>query len=125
MIFEYDEQKNKINIEKHGISFKTAAHIFFDYNRIELYDGQNSDYEDRYNTIGDISARKESKNTNDKIIEQFNQSIGKISEILFVVYTERIHIGKNGKEAEVIRMISARLATNFERGIYYGKYDKS
>lgn len=125
MIFEYDEQKNKINIEKHGISFKTAAHIFFDYNRIELYDEQNSDYEDRYNTIGDISARKESKNTNDKIIEQFNQSIGKISEILFVVYTERIHIGKNGKEAEVIRMISARLATNFERGIYYGKYDKS
>ena len=87
MIFEYDEQKNKINIEKHGISFKTAAHIFFDYNRIELYDEQNSDYEDRYNTIGDISARKESKNTNDKIIEQFNQSIGKISEILFVVYT--------------------------------------
>ena len=125
MIFEYDEQKNKINIEKHGISFKTAAHIFFDYNRIELYDEQNSDYEDRYNTIGDISARKESKNTNDKIIEQFNQSIGKISEILFVVYTERIHIGKNEKEAEVIRMISARLATNFERGIYYGKYDKS
>ena len=125
MIFEYDEQKNKINIEKHGISFKTAAHIFFDYNRIELYDEQNSDYEDRYNTIGDISARTESKYTNDKIIEQFNQSIGKISEILFVVYTERIHIGKNGKEAEVIRMISARLATNFERGIYYGKYDKS
>lgn len=125
MIFEYDEQKNRINIEKHGISFKTAARIFFDYNRIELYDEQNSDYEDRYNTIGDISARKESKNTNDKIIEQFNQSIGKISEILFVVYTERIHIGKNGKEAEVIRMISARLATNFERGIYYGKYDKS
>ena len=125
MIFEYDEQKNKINIEKHGISFKTAAHVFADYNRIELFDEQHSEYEDRYNTIGDISGRRESKNTNDKIIEQFNQSIGKISEILFVVYTERIHTGNNGKRSEVTRLISARLATNFERGIYYGKYDES
>ena len=125
MIFEYDEQKNKMNIEKHGISFKTAARIFFDYNRIELFDEQHSEYEDRYNTIGDISARRECKNTNDKIIEQFNLSIGKISEILFVVYTERIHTGNNGKKTEITRLISARLATNFERGIYYGKYDKA
>lgn len=36
MIFEYDEEKNRKNIEKHGISFKTAARIFFDYDRIEF-----------------------------------------------------------------------------------------
>ena len=32
--FEYDEAKNISNIEKHGISFKNAARVFFDYYRI-------------------------------------------------------------------------------------------
>jgi uncharacterized DUF497 family protein len=27
MAFEYDDNKNQINIKKHGISFKSAAHI--------------------------------------------------------------------------------------------------
>ena len=34
MAFEYDEEKNQINIKKHGISFRSAARIFFDYDRI-------------------------------------------------------------------------------------------
>ena len=34
MAFEYDEEKNRINIKKHGISFRSAARIFFDYDRI-------------------------------------------------------------------------------------------
>ena len=38
MHFEYDEAKNQKNIEKHGISFKSAARVFFDYDRIEMYD---------------------------------------------------------------------------------------
>ena len=38
-------------------------------------------------------------------------TIGSVGEILFVVYTER---------DSRIRMISARLATNKERRIYYG-----
>lgn len=46
MFFEYDEEKNKKNIEKHGISFKSAARIFFDYDRIEFYDEENSIEED-------------------------------------------------------------------------------
>lgn len=36
MAFEYDEQKNRINLQKHGISFKSAARVFFDYDRIEF-----------------------------------------------------------------------------------------
>ena len=36
MAFEYDDNKNQINIKKHGISFKSAARIFFDYDRIEM-----------------------------------------------------------------------------------------
>ena len=42
-------------------------------------------------------------------------------DILFVVYTERIKRNNNSIEIDVIRLISARYATNFERGIYYGK----
>ena len=47
MKFEYDEEKNRKNIEKHGISFKSAARVFFDYDRIEFYDGEHSESEDR------------------------------------------------------------------------------
>ena len=56
MLFEYDPEKNRKNIEKHGISFKSAARVFFDYDRIELYDEIHSVDEDRYDTIGDTSA---------------------------------------------------------------------
>ena len=55
MKFEYDEDKNQVNIKKHGISFRNAAKVFFDYDRIELFDEENSIDEDRYDTIGDIS----------------------------------------------------------------------
>ena len=47
----------------------------------------------------------------------------RINDILFVVYTERVRIETSGEEHEITRLISARLATNFERGLYYGKYD--
>ena len=57
--FEWDEKKAEINLEKHGISFETAAKVFLDEDRLEIYD------EDRYITIG------------------------RAGEILFVVYTER------------------------------------
>ena len=40
---------------------------------------------------------------------------------MFVVYTERVRIEKNGLKTDVTRLISARLATDFERGLYYGK----
>ena len=35
MAFEYDEQKNQINIRKHGLSFKSAARVFFCDTRFE------------------------------------------------------------------------------------------
>ena len=52
VIFEWDEEKEKINIKKHGISFSTAAYVFNDPNRIEYYDEKHSEFEDRYATIG-------------------------------------------------------------------------
>lgn len=117
LAFEYDEQKNQINIKKHGISFKSAARVFFDYDRIELCDDEHSEDEIRYDTIGDTSSG------NLVMVGEIGQSIGKINEILFVVYTERIKTEDDGKSIEVTRLISARLATNFERGLYYGKYE--
>lgn len=86
MEFEWDEQKEKLNIQKHHISFNIAKKVFNDINRLEIYDIQHSFVEDRYNTIG------------------------MVEDILFVVYTER---------KEKIRLISARLATEKERSLYY------
>lgn len=117
MLFEYDEAKNQANIKKHGISFRSAARVFFDYDRIEMYDEENSQEEDRYDTIGDTAAGSGST-----IIGNVNRADLQINDILFVVYTERTRIEENGKEIEITRLISARMATNFERGLYYGKY---
>ena len=44
-----------------------------------------------------------------------------VNEILFVVYTERVRIEESGTKTDVTRLISARMATEFERGLYYGK----
>lgn len=128
MTFEYDEEKNRKNIQKHGISFKSAARVFFDYDRIELYDEEHSEDEDRYDVIGDTSAGKLSAkggrpNLGNLIIGGTDQFLGKVNDILFVVYTERVHTEINGTSRDVIRLISARLATSFERGLYYGKYE--
>lgn len=122
MVFEYDEQKNQINIKKHGIPFTAAARVFFDYDRIEMTDDAHSDDELRYDTIGDTSAGNVTAASDKHAIGSFNQSIGKINDILFVVYTERIRVEADGTETEITRLISARLATSFERGLYYGKY---
>ena len=111
ILFEYDEKKNADNIKKHGISFKSAARVFFDYDRIEIFDEENSIDEDRYDTIGRIN------------LVNGNYTLGKASDkdILFVVYTERVVLIDGATEKEAIRLISARFATDFERGIYYGK----
>lgn len=56
MLFEWDEYKDRKNVSKHGIDFETAARVFCDENRIEMYDAAHSDNEDRYITIGDING---------------------------------------------------------------------
>ncbi len=51
-IVEWDENKNQINIQKHGISFDTAALVFADDERIAYYDKLHSIDEDRYVVLG-------------------------------------------------------------------------
>lgn len=87
--FEWDIQKEKRNISKHGLDFETASKVFKDRNRIEFYDSAHSDGEDRFITIG---------------------SVNNISIVVTIVYTERI---------STIRIISARMATKAERRKYY------
>ncbi len=89
IVFEWDDRKERLNFQKHGIRFKTAVKVFFD--PCALY------YED---------------NTHAK--EPRIQVIGKAGKILFVVCA--------CKEPDVIRLISARIATNTERQRY--EYDK-
>jgi len=84
--FEWDEDKSILNKQKHKISFETAAHVFDDPNYIQIYDFEHSVDEDRY------------------------IAIGKVGDILFVVFTEK---------RDTIRLISARLATSVERELYY------
>ena len=85
MQFEWDADKAALNLKKHGVRFETAALVFNDENRIEFFDYAHSDFEERYNTIG------------------------KVDEVLFVVYTER---------KTLTRIISARIATPAERRMY-------
>ena len=84
--FTWDREKAKLNKIKHGISFKEAAFVFEDDDRIEFFDKAHSQDEDRW------------------------QVIGKVEDVLFVVYTER---------GEVTRLISARKANYYEKELYY------
>ena len=61
------------------------------------------------------------QNAEGALIGNIDQFIGKVNEILFVVYTERVRIEESGTKTDVTRLISARMATEFERGLYYGK----
>ena len=88
-MFEWDENKNELNIRNHGIDFEKATGIFSDPNLIEIYDSAHSSIdEDRYICIGCCDDHL----------------------ILMVVFTDR-----NGN----IRLISARHATEKERKEYY------
>ena len=52
IVFEWDDEKNRINLRKHKIDFSDAAQVFFDENRIERLDEKHLDEEDRWQVIG-------------------------------------------------------------------------
>ena len=59
MKFEWDEEKNIINKEKHKISFETAAYVFDDPYYIEMFDFEHSVDEDRYIAIGKVERHQQ------------------------------------------------------------------
>ncbi len=54
IVFEWDDEKNRINKRKHNVDFNDAAKVFGDENRIEWLDEEHSDEENRYITIGRV-----------------------------------------------------------------------
>jgi uncharacterized DUF497 family protein len=64
---EWDEEKARINLAIHKVSFETAQYIFSDTERLERPD----------RSAGNLSG------------EERLQTLGMIGEILFVVYTVR------------------------------------
>lgn len=56
--FEWDEDKAKRNIEKHGVSFKEATTVFGDPLSLTIEDPEHSWYEERFVTIGDSSSHR-------------------------------------------------------------------
>jgi hypothetical protein len=55
--FEWDTNKEKANIKKHGLSFTDAETAFHDEYAMQFYDPDHSDDEDRFILLGIISAR--------------------------------------------------------------------
>ena len=89
MIFEWDENKNIVNIKKHGLGFAEASSVFYDDNAILFDDPDQSDDEERFLLIGmSISTR-----------------------VLIVSHCYR-------SKGDVIRIISARKATKSEANYY-------
>ena len=73
MTFEWDEDKNLDNIEKHKVSFESAQEAFFDKRRIIIKDKKHSKKEDRFFCIGNdgngiLTVRFTMRNENIRII---------------------------------------------------------
>ena len=89
--FEWDADKNRSNQRKHGVSFEDAITVFRDENADLLRDSDNSGEEDRFTILGMSSKHR----------------------ILIVCHCYR-------ESDTVIRIISARKASPFERLRYEG-----
>ena len=90
--FEWDEEKNKANIRKHGVSFKEACSTFYDEEAIRYFDPENSEDEDRFLLLG-LSAD---------------------FKTLVVSHCFR-------KQDSYIRIISARKADKSEQKVYWSR----
>ncbi len=90
LIFSWDDNKNTLNKQKHGISFEEAQTVFFDENAIEFDDPDHSINEERF------------------ILLDLNQNF----KVLVVCHCYR----KNETE---IRIITARKATKKEQKVYF------
>jgi uncharacterized DUF497 family protein len=50
--FKWDENKNRKNKRKHGVSFEEAQTVFLDENAIRFFDPDHSEEEDRFIMLG-------------------------------------------------------------------------
>lgn len=87
--FEWDENKNTINRQKHKISFEEAKTVFYDENALLIDDPDHSETEDRFILLG----------------------LSREAKLLVVCHCYR-------QSDTVIRIISARKATKTEAKCY-------
>ncbi|MBR5914199.1 MAG: BrnT family toxin [Selenomonadaceae bacterium] len=89
--FVWDSDKSEINLKKHRIAFEDAARVFLDEYRLDDYDENHSNFEERFKTIGFvrnvlaviyteredinriISARRATKREEEEYYGQFEQ----------------------------------------------------
>ncbi len=90
--FEWDRDKARLNKDKHGVGFEEGATIFRDPRMLSLYDGEHSQNEDRWVTLG-ISSN---------------------GRLLVVCHTFKEDAGTSA----TIRIISSRKATRTETKSY-------
>lgn len=90
--FEWDVEKSKKNLKKHGVSFDEAKSVFLDENGLLIGDPDHSDEEDRFILLGMSVSLK----------------------MLVVCHCYR-------SENETIRIISARRANKREATAYKGR----
>jgi uncharacterized DUF497 family protein len=50
--FKWDENRNRKNKRKHGVSFEEAQTVFLDENAIRFFDPDHSEEEDRFIMLG-------------------------------------------------------------------------
>ena len=55
--FTWDENKYRLNLARHRVTFEEAAEAFLDSNLVEDFDRTHSDEEPRYNLTGMSSRR--------------------------------------------------------------------
>lgn len=89
--FEWDAPKAQANLKKHQVSFEEAKSVFYDEFAVQFFDEAHSADEDRFLMLGMSSGAK----------------------LLIVCHCER-------EDGEIIRIISARKATQRESAFYQG-----
>ena len=89
MNFEWNPEKNEVNLKKHGVSFEEATTVFSDEKSVIMPDIAHSYGEERFTVVG-VSLK---------------------DRLLTVCYCERQH-------GNIIRIIFARRAENIEKILY-------
>jgi len=89
--FEWSDEKNRLNIQKHNISFEEAKEVFLDPMQISKLDYRFDYFEERWITLGSTTKKK-------------------------ILVVANMFFDEDGKE--IIRIISARVANQKERIFY-------
>jgi uncharacterized DUF497 family protein len=58
LLFEWDKDKARRNLSKHGVSFEEASTVFSDVGELTIHDPLHSSEEDRFVSLGESVKRR-------------------------------------------------------------------